>query len=420
MISPLWAQIYADFTVSHGGSPLGTFRVRLDYDKAPRTCANFIGLATGQRAWLDTQTGQIKQGMPYFDGLKFHRLVHNFIIQGGDPQGNGQGGPGYSFLDEYHPDLKHDGAYILSMANSGIATNGSQFFITLDSTPHLDNKHSVFGEVINDATYPNSRAIIDGFMNATNFPTTSSAPDLPIVMESVVISGPSLAGFDIEDSALKLPVVRGVATPVTYDSVAQQYQMSWPRKPQAEYLAAFSTDLNAWTFVSSRFLLSLDADNHDYTISGVSTPKFFSRLAEVDYSLVDNAPSLLTSTNNQFVIDMGSGESVTLTFDGGSGGTWEHSNGSTGSLSGVSWADAVGTTGLFAAANPQARFISLGQLQANFDSPVGTEGWHSINFPLSFHTPTSGWCDGQVVINNPTGSGTVPSNKRVSFTYISD
>jgi peptidyl-prolyl cis-trans isomerase A (cyclophilin A) len=132
---------YAHFTTSEGN-----FTVRLFEKDAPKTVANFIGLVEGTKEWTDPKTSQ-KVKKPYYNGLTFHRVIAGFMIQGGDPLGTGTGGPGYRFADEFSPKLRHSKAGILSMANSGPDTNGGQFFITLGPTPHLDNKHSVFGEV---------------------------------------------------------------------------------------------------------------------------------------------------------------------------------------------------------------------------------------------------------------------------------
>jgi peptidyl-prolyl cis-trans isomerase A (cyclophilin A) len=136
-------QLYARFVTTQG-----TLVIRLEEHRAPKTVKNFVGLAMGTQDWVHPGTGAAQKGVPYYDGTVFHRVIPNFMIQGGDPLGQGTGGPGYRFEDEFHPELRHSGPGVLSMANSGPASNGAQFFITEGPTKHLDNKHSVFGLVV--------------------------------------------------------------------------------------------------------------------------------------------------------------------------------------------------------------------------------------------------------------------------------
>jgi peptidyl-prolyl cis-trans isomerase A (cyclophilin A) len=134
--------VYAEFITTEGN-----FTARLYDEEAPKTVENFVGLAEGTKEWTDPRTNN-KVRQPYYDGVIFHRVIDGFMIQGGDPLGQGIGGPGYTFADEFHPRLRHNKEGILSMANRGPNTNGGQFFITLGPTPHLDDRHSVFGEVV--------------------------------------------------------------------------------------------------------------------------------------------------------------------------------------------------------------------------------------------------------------------------------
>jgi len=163
----------------------GDIRVELLEDHAPATVANFTGLATGTKEWKDPSTGEMRSD-PFYDGLVFHRVIRGFMIQGGCPLGSGTGGPGYTFDDEIHPELRFDQPYLLAMANSGLrrnpitgapaGTNGSQFFITVSPTPHLTGKHTIFGRVVDDE----SKAVVDAIATTPTGPQDRPRDDVMI------------------------------------------------------------------------------------------------------------------------------------------------------------------------------------------------------------------------------------------------
>jgi len=163
----------------------GDIVIALFPDHAPKTVANFVGLATGAKEYIDPESGEPTTGN-FYDGTGFHRIIDGFMIQGGDPLGNGTGGPGYRFDDEIHPDLVFNRPYLLAMANAGLqmgrGTNGSQFFITVAPTPHLNRRHTIFGEVLDEA----SQRVVDAIASV---PTgRMDRPVQPVVIESVTVT----------------------------------------------------------------------------------------------------------------------------------------------------------------------------------------------------------------------------------------
>ena len=166
--------VYAHITTNHG-----VMIARLFDKDAPRTVENFVGLAEGKKQWRNPRTNTMVR-RPYYNNLTFHRIIPGFMIQGGDPEGTGSGGPGFTFADEFNPKLRHSKAGILSMANRGPNTNGGQFFITVAPTPHLNDRHSVFGELVEG---------MDTLMAIGKVPTSKAdnRPIQPVVMKSVRI-----------------------------------------------------------------------------------------------------------------------------------------------------------------------------------------------------------------------------------------
>lgn len=165
---------------------LGDVTLELFDEQAPKTVANFVQLATGERPHTDPKTGE-QVSKPFYDGLTFHRIIGprrtpgGFMIQGGCPLGTGTGGPGYQFADEFHPELRFDQPYLLAMANAGPNTNGSQFFITVALTPHLNRRHTIFGRVADE----DARQVVDEIANVST--DGRDQPLTPVVINSVEI-----------------------------------------------------------------------------------------------------------------------------------------------------------------------------------------------------------------------------------------
>ena len=169
-------QLYATLKTNQGD-----IEIRLLPNHAPKTVRNFVELAQGEREWVNPETG-VKSSDRLYDGTVFHRVISGFMIQGGDPLGNGTGGPGYQFEDEFHPDLRFDKPYLLAMANAGPGTNGSQFFITVSPTAWLTRKHTIFGEITDKV----SQKVVDDIAGAPTNPRTDRPVD-DVVIESVVV-----------------------------------------------------------------------------------------------------------------------------------------------------------------------------------------------------------------------------------------
>lgn len=319
------AQIHADVQVAGGVN--GTFTITLEHQKAPGTVANFIGLATGQRGWLDLKTGAIRY-VPFYNGITFHRVIAGIKNQTGSPAGDGSDGPGYSFKDEFDPTLRHNAAYTVSMDNSGRHSNGSQFFITVGAAPELDDVHTIFGRVTAGQTVIQQ-------INAA--PTTGSPLDrplTPITIQSVNIYGPSLAAFNRDPAWL--PKLRNARPVLTKNGAA--LTLAHDRLPFSEYFGFNGTNLSTW----SRFNLGYyagTAPSTDVDVSGTAGfPAHFYRMARVDYSTCRNSFIPQTVASKSFTFTSNFPYISDVFFNAtGSGGTWSLRNATSGTISTVNY-----------------------------------------------------------------------------------
>lgn len=224
--------LYAAFTTSKG-----TFYCVLRYDLVPRAVANFVSLADGTKDWLDYSKAVVVK-RPFYAGLTFHRVVAGFVIQGGSPNGKGTDDPGYRFRDEFASALNHDRAGMLSMANSGTNSNGSQFFITLNSQPSLDNHYTVFGQVVEG---------MDVVTNIGQVATdTNSRPLVPVIITNVTILriGTSASNFNANAISPPLPVPRPKIPTLQFQG--PDLVLFWNQLANYEYRICFSSDMKTW------------------------------------------------------------------------------------------------------------------------------------------------------------------------------
>lgn len=367
----LSAQIYADFETS-----LGNFTCELNYTASPQTVANFVGLAEGSRAWIDPASGAVRSGTPFYDGLTFHRVIDNFMNQSGSRNGLGTDGPGYSFRDETSNGLNHSAPYMLSMANSGAHTNGSQFFITAVPTTWLDGIHTVFGAVIT------GQSVIDTINNVA---TVEDKPVTPVVIQSVKIRrvGAAAEAFDIGAQALPL-VTASKGNLEVQPGVSSRFNLSSPRNTGTVSIFR-SENLQTWSNISA---------DRRYIGPGVEGPtlipldtatlsKAFYQVAEVSYSDALGPSSLAGRTMN---LTWGSGaQTLTVVFDAeGDGGTFTFTGGTT----------PVTITSVDATFNPHTSSVTIYSsinpigidLVYNSQSATSIVGTHTI-----YQYRSSGW-----------------------------
>ncbi len=271
------AQIFADFDTSMGG-----FTCQLRHEDSPKAVANFIGLAEGSRPWIDPATGAVRDGVSYYAGVRFHRVVGGFMNQTGSRNGLGNDGPGYVFKDEVANGLSHDSGGILSMANSGKNTNGAQFFVTAASATHLDGKHTIFGFVTSGIGVVNA---INGVPKSLNSDSELSVPVTPIILNSVVIRrvGPEAEAFDID--AQGLPEVSEVGGGLVVEpGVAATFVRGVVQPDRSIFVWYRSGDLKSWSKSGQVYEDWRSVGSGVATLDDAADSRAFYHLSEVKYT----------------------------------------------------------------------------------------------------------------------------------------
>jgi cyclophilin family peptidyl-prolyl cis-trans isomerase len=309
--------LYAEFQTS-----LGNFTNRLEYTLAPKAVASFVGLATGERPWLDLPSGVVKTN-PFFNGLTFHRVVAGFVIQAGSPNGQGTDGPGYAFVDEFDPSLRHDAFGVLSCANSGPDSNGSQFFVTAGPTPWLNDVHTVFGKL-----YGGSNVVYAISQVATN---VNSKPLTNVFLNRVIIRRIGAAAQAFNLHAQGLPILTNLHLRIA-KSGPTTATLTFSNRPYADNRIYFSPDLAAWT--GQELGIEVGTVVSPNLTATTDQPQQFFRLAQIQYPTSTFAPKRLYQRVLTLKFILGRTNTVVVNFNSSGGGTYTD-NGSPGNLFGL-------------------------------------------------------------------------------------
>src|ERR1035441_7220670 len=313
--------IYAEFNTS-----MGSYTCALYYAESPKAVANFIGLATGQRAWLDLPAGAAKTN-PFYNGITFHRVITNFVIQAGSPNGLGTDGPGYAFVDEITNSLQFDGFGVLAMANSGPDSNGSQFFVTVSPQPSLNGRYTIFGSLYGGS---NVVSTINGVAtDANNKPLTN------VYINSINIRriGTTANAFDIASAGLPLVTNLDLKIAKTGTNVS----LAFSNRLYADNRLYSSSNLFNWT--ANQLGIETASPVSNTNTQNALAPAQFLLAAQIQYAGSTFAPKSVFGKTITLVFVTGYSGTNIIVFDSAGGGTYNWS-GSSGTLTGYNWSQA--------------------------------------------------------------------------------
>ncbi len=312
--------IFADFTTS-----MGTFTCQLDFTNAPRTAANFVGLATGQRAWLDLPSGRARTNA-FYNGLTFHRVIAGFMSQGGSPNGMGTDGPGYVFTDEFSPQLVFDSFGVLAMANSGPNSDGAQFFITVAPYPSGNNVYSIFGRVVSGSNVV--YAINHVATDANDKPLTN------VVIQQVGIRRVGTGAQSFNINAQGLPIVTNL--PMRIAAAPSQVTLTFTNRLYADNRLYSETNLSgAWT--SEELGIEITTPVSNSVQRAKDAPRRFYSMAQIQYASSTFAPKTLFGRTLALTFTNGLSGTMTIVFDSSGGGSYTFPPYSPGSVTSYSW-----------------------------------------------------------------------------------